>query len=156
MNPLKIKILEILAKHKNKWLKAKSIAREVNLNDKKGINKVSVLLYRLRHLPHIERRSNSHNYQYRYYEEIKAHPTNILPLSKTESDKKPIGDSRDKFNGFTFIESLPEVTGGYCELCEAYKGVAFKAEREGSIVLLCEKHGKAVDKRLCGYGGAFE
>ena len=156
MNLIKIKILEVLAKHKNQWLKTKSIAKEVNLNDKKGINNVSVLLYRLRTLPYIERRSNSHNYQYRYIEDkvviSKEHPTNVLPNRVSKSDKKARGD-RDRFNGFTFIELLPEVTGGVCEFCGEHTQISYKAEKDGCLFLLCERHGKAVEKGLCGYGG---
>lgn len=54
------------------------------------------------------------------------------------------------------VERLIQPEGGYCELCESYKEIAFKAEKEGSIVFLCEKHGNAIDKQLCGYGGVFQ
>ena len=151
MNPLKIKILDVLAKHKNKWLKAKSIAKEVNLDTVEGINLISNILYRLRHMHYIERRSNSHAYEYRYYEEIKGHPTNILSLSKTESDKKAIRGS----DNFEFVELLPETTGGYCELCDKYTTISFKAEKGGCRVFLCENHGKVIDKELGGYGGCL-
>ena len=154
MNITKPDVLFVLLKHAGKWVRPKTIARELNVNTTQGINRVSVLLYRLRNQPYIARRNKSHDYQYRYYEEIKVHPTNILPLSKTANDKKAIGKS-DKFNVFSFIEPLPEVREGYCEVCESYNQIAFKAENEGSIVFLCEKHGKAIDKMLCGYGGAF-
>lgn len=153
-NPLKIQILEILAKHRTRWLKTKTVARELNMNTIEGINRVSVLLYRLRNQPYIARRNKSHDYQYRYIEDKSGHPTNILPLSKSATDKKAKGNT-DKCNGFTFIEPLPETTEGYCELCESYKQIAFKAEKDGSIVFLCVKHGKAIDKKLCGYGGVF-
>lgn len=152
MNPLKIKILETLAKHKNKWLKTKTIAKEVGINTPDGISRVSNVLYRLRRLPNIERKRNSHAYQYRYFEELKVHHTNIPPLSKMPHDKKAIGDS-DKFNSFTFIEPLPEVTEGYCELCDKYTQISYKAQKDGCLFLLCERHAKAIDNALCGYGG---
>ena len=152
MNPLKIKILEVLAKHKNKWLKMKSIAKELNLGTVEAINLISNILYRLRHIPYIELRSNSHAYQYRYFEEIKVHPTNILSLSKTKSDKKAIRGS----NNFKFIEFLPETRGGYCELCDKHTTISFKAEKDGCMLFLCEKHGEIINKQLGGYGGAFQ
>ena len=153
-NPIKIKILEVLEKHPNKWLKTKTIARELNLNTTEDINIVSVFLYRLRHLPYIERKRNSHAYQYRYYEEIKAHPTNILSFSERKRDKKA-REKKDKFNGFTFVELLVEPRGGYCEICDKHTEITYKAEKNGCLFLLCEKHGKAIDKTLCGYGGLF-
>lgn len=159
MNPLKIKILELLAKRKNKWLKTKTIAKELNLSTTEGINRVSNILYRLRHAPHIERKSNSHDYSYRYIVVAeKVHPTSLNACSQPTPDKKARGDSSsDMLKAFTFIEPLPEVREGYCGICEAYKKeVAFKAEKEGSIVLLCERHGKVVDKELGSYSGVFE
>ena len=155
MNPLKIKILATLTKHPNKWVRTKNVAKELGLSTKEGINKVSVLLYRLRRLPNIERRNNSHDYQYRYFEAIKHHPTPKNTLTKLENDKKARGDS-DNFDNFTFVERLPQVTEGFCEFCGTYGKISFKAEKEDRhTVFLCGRHGKVVDKKLCGYGGVY-
>lgn len=153
MNPLRIKILETLAKHKNRWLKTKTIAKELNLGTVDGINRISVLLYRLRNFPNIERRSNSHAYQYRYFEEIKRHPTNILPSAVSKA--KSGGNAKRDNANFEFVERI-EPEERYCEICESYKQISFRAQREESVVFLCEKHGEAVDKHLFGYGGAFQ
>lgn len=87
----KTDVVFVLSKHANKWLKAKSIARELNLNTKEGINRVSNILYRLRNENHIERRSMSHTYEYRYCEEIKGYPTKENAFSKIKRDEKAGG-----------------------------------------------------------------
>ena len=157
MNVTKLDILFALSKHAGKWIKPRTIAKELGLKTTEGINRISQILYRLRNDKHIERRNNSHDYSYRYIDEIGGYPPNIPPLSKIEGDKKTIkaiGDS-DKFNGFTFIESLDATEEGYCELCESHTQIAFKGEKGDSVVFLCLKHGKAIDKQLGGYGGVF-
>lgn len=154
MNIAKTDVLFVLSKRPGKWVKPKKIAKELNLNTTEGINRISNILYRSRHIPHIERKRNSRACQYRYCEEIKGHPTLENPYPKIEGDEKGIGDS-DNFNGFSFVEPLVEMEEGYCELCDKFTQVSFKAQRDGCLILLCEAHGRAVDKMLCGYGGVF-
>lgn len=153
MNITKPDVLFVLSKHSGKWIKSRKIAKELGLNTTAGINRISNILYRLRKLPYIERRNNSRDYQYRYSEEIKVHPTNILPL-KSASDKKGMGDN--DFLGYNFIELLAESIEAYCEECKEFKQVLFCAEKNGCRVCLCKKHGSQINKQLCGYyGGVF-
>ena len=154
MNTTKTDVLFVLSQYSGKWLKPRKIAKELGLSTTAGINRVSNILYRLRNQPYIARRNKTHDYKYCYIEDKNEYPSNILTLSKSASDKKAINNS-DKIDVFTFVELLPQATQGYCELCDKYDLVAFKAERNGSLIFLCEKHGKAIDKKLCGYGGAF-
>ena len=141
--PLRIEIMGILAQHRNKWLKARAVAKEAGLDTPDGINHVSNILYRLRHTPHIERKRNSPAYLYRYYEEIKVRPTTILPSPKTTPDKKAAGNS-DDFNGFSFIESLDDATEGFCELCGVNKKLSYKAEKNNQWVFACKECGEKI------------
>ena len=150
---IKEDVLFILSKHPNKWLKAKSIAREMNLNTKEGTNRISNILYRLRNSSHIERKSCSHAYQYRYCEEINGYPTLENPFSKIERCEKGIDGG---YEGYTDVELLPELEEGYCELCGEFKEIRYRGEKDGHIVFLCEMHGREVDKFLFSGNGRFE
>lgn len=150
--PLRIKVIGILTQHRNKWLKTRTIAKEVGINTPGGISRVSNVLYRLRHLPNIERKSNSHAFQYRYYEEIKGHHTNILPSSKTQKTKKAKGE-RGKL--FKFVECV-EPKEGFCDQCESYEIVTYQAEREDTVLFLCEKCGRKADRQTGSYAGVFQ
>lgn len=150
MNITKPDVLFLLSKRPGRWVKAKRIAKELGLNTTAGINRVSNILYRLRDLPYIERKSNSHAYKYRYIDVIGEHPTNVLPLSKSKSDKKGTGESE----GFTFIE-LIEPEEKVCEVCGVLCNVFYQAEKDNKRAFLCKECGERVNKELGGYGDVF-
>ena len=157
MNVTKRDVLLALSKHRSKWVKPKIIAKELKLDSSEGISRVSNILYRLRHAPRIERKRNSHAYQYQYSGEITVHPTLENACPKTTPNKKAAGGrGGDVFTGFTFVAPLDATEEGYCELCESHTQITFKAEMDGCVVFLCQKHGKAIDKKLGGYGGMFQ
>jgi len=154
--PLRIGIMNILAEHRNTWLKSREVAIKAGMNTPEGINNVSSVLYRLRHVKHIERRHDSTVSEYKYHEErkteIKRHPANVLPISKPQSVKKAGGK---KGNPIKFVVGI-EPREGYCEYCECSKPISYKAECENTVLFLCDKCGKAADKEVCGYGGCFQ
>ena len=161
MNITKRDVLLALSKHTG-WVKPRTIAKELGLSTTEGISRVSNILYRLRHAPRIERKRNSHAYQYRYGGEIAVYPTSEKAYLKTEGKEKAIRDrdsGGDVFTGFTFIEPLngdgSSMEEGYCEVCGLHTQIAFRAEKDDCVVFLCQKHGKAVNEQLGGYGGMF-
>lgn len=147
MNVTKRDVLLALSKHAGKWRKSRTIAKEVGLNTTEGINRISQILCRLRSDTHIERRKHSHDYSYRYIDEIGGHPPNIHPLSKIEDEKKAVGGrGGDIFTGFSFIE-LIDVTEDFCELCGVKKKIFYKAERNNRWVFVCKQCGDRIKKK---------
>jgi len=149
MNISKIEVLNILSRNKNKWLPTRKVASLLNIVTSEGINRVSNILYRLRHYPMIERKRNSHSYQYRFCGNKMRHPTKIKRVTKTKVKKSGVDD-------YTFIEPLPESCEGFCEFCECFTEISFQTEKAGcSIVHLCKRHGEAANNDLCDYGTYF-
>ena len=148
-NVTKSEVMAILEHNPNKWLPTRKVASLLNVATTEGINRVANILYRLRHYPEIERKSNSPNYKYRFRSDIEGHTT-ILPRVSKPKAKKSDAD------GYTFIERVIEESEGYCELCECFTNISFQAEKEGGIVNLCEKHGEKVNRSLGNYGGAWQ
>lgn len=143
MNINKRTVKSVLIEHAGSFLTVKEIQATLNLEGNKAMRKISGYLSRLRSDADVERKRNSIAFTYCFKKSAVQNA-----YSKTTPDKKARGGS----DNFEFVERLIESEEGYCELCDSYKEIAFKAEREGSIVFLCEKHGKAI-KMLCEYGG---
>ena len=150
MNINKRTVKSVLIEHAGSFLTAKEIEAALNLEGDKAMRKISGYLSRLRRDADITRRKNSIGYTYSFSKSAVQNG-----YSKTHPDKKAIGDS-DKFNGFTFVEPLVEPEEGFCEFCGEHTQISYKAEKGGCIMFLCEKHGKVIDKQLCGYGGVFQ
>ncbi|MCK4347011.1 MAG: hypothetical protein KAW47_00195 [Thermoplasmatales archaeon] len=149
MNINKRTVKSALIEHPGEFLTVKEIESSLGLNGDKAMRKISGCLSRLRRDADVERHKKSRAFAY-CFKKSALHNA----YSEAPRGKKVRGDSA-KFTGFTFVEPLVETGEGFCELCEAYTKIAFKAEMESSIVFLCEAHGRAVDKTLCGYGGVF-
>lgn len=159
--PLKVEILAILAQHKEKWLKSRTVAQKADMNTPDGINRVSNILYRLRKYPYIQKREGVFPLEYRYHEDEetqrtweKWHPTNIQPIKRENpfTDKKA-GNGEN--NHFEFVERI-ENEEGYCEVCGLHTTLSYRAEKEGCLVYLCKKHGDIVNTGLCGYAEVFQ
>ena len=147
MNVTKREVLLALSKHAGKWCKSQTIAKEVGLNTSEEISRVSNILYRLRHAPDIERKRNSHAYQYRYCGEIAVYPTSENAYLKTEGKEKAIRDSgSDMFTRFSFVE-LIGATEGFCELCGVNKKLSYKAEKSNRWIFVCKQCGEEIKKQ---------
>lgn len=149
MNITKIEVLDVLSHFPNKWFRAKQIAKQLKQPDTATVNRISNVLFRLRHHPEIERKCNSPNYKYRFCGAIRGHPTLIPRVTKPKAIKSG-------FDGYSFIEPLTGPSEGYCELCECFTDILFTAEKEGGVVHLCKMHGEAVNTVLGNYGGAWQ
>lgn len=150
MNITKTDVLSILKSNPGEFFTTRTIMNELHISEKDEMRQVSRALYRLyRKHPDVNREPNCATFKYRFVPETHKSP-NILPLSKSASDKKARGDS----DGFTFIETI-EPEENLCELCGLWCEVVYQAEKNGCRVFLCKKHGERVDKLLGGYGGAF-
>ena len=148
-NVTKSEVMAILEHHPNRFLPTQKVAKLLNLTTTEGINRVANILYRLRHVPQIARRSNSHAYQYRFKGEIEGHTTILPRVTKTKAIKSGV-------NGYTFIDRLIEESEGYCEECDNFCSITFHGKKSGRVVCLCEKHGEKVNALLGNYGGAWQ
>jgi hypothetical protein len=148
MNISKIEVLDVLLHSKNKWIKAKEIAKQLKQPDTASVNRISNVLYRLRRYPGIERRSNSHAYQYHFCGSITGYPTKENAFSKTKAKKS------DGFEDYNIIDLLTQPAEAFCEECQKFCDVSFIAEKNGCKAYLCQKHGLAlINISLRGTGG---
>ena len=150
MNINKRTVKSALIEHPGEFLTVKEIESSLGLSGDEAMRKISGCLSRLRRDADVERHKKSRAFAYCFKKSALHNAYSEAP----RGNKKRKRDS-DRFNGFTFVEPLVELEEGYCELCEAYTKIAFKAENEGSIIFLCKKHGERLDKALGGYGGVF-
>jgi len=148
MNINKRIVKSVLVEHAGSFLTVKEVEAMLNLEGNKAMRKISGYLSRLRRDADIERKKNNIAFKY-CFKKSAVHSA----YSEAPPCKKAIGDSREMFNGFTFVEPLAEPTEAFCEFCNKITTVSYKAQKDGCLFLLCEQHAKAIDNSLYGYGG---
>lgn len=165
LNLTKSNVKAIFLDHPGEWFTTKEIASIFKAKTKREIDRISNILYRMRHDPNIQRQRCSPHYEYRYLQHAfsestktakSVKPTKENGLKTLEKKKKVIDGGSDGYDRYTDVELLPEPEESYCEECGDHTTISFKGEKNGHAVFLCERHGIEVDKFLYSGNGRFE
>jgi hypothetical protein len=155
LNLTKEDVKSTLRGHPREWFTTQQVMAKMNLTGDSAMRRVSRCLYRLRNDSDVERCRNTAIYKYRFigFKKVKSPTENLLKI--VEKRKKAIDVGSDSYDGYTNVE-LVGVRDGYCEECSKWCEIAFRGEKNGLVVYLCQWHGREVDKFLFGNRGRFQ
>lgn len=149
----------ILISNPNTFFTTKEVAAALELTGDAAVDRVSTLLYRLRHDSNIERVRSNSSYKYRYVKPTKDKGLVEKPTKERDNNDALASFKQGRYNEldkYCYIEQLEEVEFGYCDRCESDE-IYWRAEVvNGGIEFLCNKCGELVEEYLEANGGVID
>ena len=149
----------ILTTNQNTFFTTKEVAAALKLTGD-AVDRISTLLYRLRHDFDIERERSSATYKYRCVKPTKDIPLIEQPTTESRDNDNVLTQvKQERDNGldkYCFLKQLEEVEFGCCDKCESEE-IIWRAElTNGGIEFLCNNCGELVKEYLEANGVVVE